>query len=272
YELSPYQKWAADFSGDGSIDEGDALSILKEALNALLPKTQSIANNTFGMATVSFGNAKYETDDVIVVPIQIDGRNDIYASGFEISYDSQVLSVLEASSVISSSLLATNFNETGTVKISTINTNGLVNSLGKIIYLKFKIKDEVNNLDLEIKEVRLFSRDAGRIQTEINPEIVEVAAVPKTFNLFQNYPNPFNPTTSIRFDLPEASEIKLAIYNMNGQEIRTLSETSMDAGTHSIVWGGRNNQGQVVPSGVYFYKLRVKSHQWESIKKMILIK
>jgi len=272
YTPSLYQLWAADFdSSCGWPDEGDALGILKESLKGLLPKV--MVYKTSGPAIVSMGSFIYKADDIITVPILIDGRDDIFASGFEIHYNSQVLMALAAISSVPSSYLATNFNEPGTAKISLINTNGLVNSQGEIIKLKFRVNGKQDgNPELKIKEVRLFDRKAQRIEVDVNLDQETITAVPKAYNLHQNYPNPFNPTTTIRYSLPEASEIKLIVYNMNGQEIKTLATGKVAAGSHSIVWDGRDNAGHAVPSGVYFYKLSVESQQWQSMKKMILLK
>ncbi len=91
-----------------------------------------------------------------------------------------------------------------------------------------------------------------------------------SYQLQQNYPNPFNPTTTIRFDLKEAGDVRLSIYNLQGQEVRTLITSEMPAGPHAINWDGKDQRGQAVPSGMYFYKLRVNG--FEQTKKMILTK
>ena len=87
-----------------------------------------------------------------------------------------------------------------------------------------------------------------------NPEAV--AAVVGSFELEQNYPNPFNPSTTIRFNLPQTETVEMAIYNTLGQEVRTLVNQRYDAGQHSVVWDGRDNNGKRVSSGVYIYRIR----------------
>lgn len=89
--------------------------------------------------------------------------------------------------------------------------------------------------------------------TGIEPDNrVPIAA---TFELHQNYPNPFNPTTRIAYDLPESGQVRLKIYNVTGQEVRTLVNESQVAGNHTAVWDGKDNHGNVVGSGVYIYRL-----------------
>lgn len=93
---------------------------------------------------------------------------------------------------------------------------------------------------------------------------------PNDFTLFQNYPNPFNPTTQISFQLPEASEVKLSIYNTLGQEVRTLVSGNFDRGVHSVSWDATNNFGNKVASGIYLY--RIEASNFVQQKKMILMK
>lgn len=88
--------------------------------------------------------------------------------------------------------------------------------------------------------------------------------------LKQNYPNPFNPSTCIDFYLPQSANIKLAIYNIKGQLIKTLANGTFPAGNQNFVWNGIDNQGNKVSSGVYMYKL-ITDHEVIS-KKMLLIK
>jgi len=87
----------------------------------------------------------------------------------------------------------------------------------------------------------------------------------------QNHPNPFNPLTTISFNLPEASESQLEIYNIKGQKIKTLLHDQIEAGEHSIVWNGEDAAGKKVSSGIYLYKLKVNDDK-EMINKCILLK
>ena len=93
---------------------------------------------------------------------------------------------------------------------------------------------------------------------------------PRTINLSQNFPNPFNPTTTIQFDLPTASDVKIYIYNAAGQKIRTLTNGNLSVGSHQVEWDGRNDAGQKVTSGVYLYQL--KTNNYSKVMKMILAK
>jgi hypothetical protein len=100
---------------------------------------------------------------------------------------------------------------------------------------------------------------------------VEKGEVPALFTLQQNYPNPFNPTTEIRYDIPTYTTVTLKIYNLLGQEIRTLVDhQSATPGSHTVTWDGRDNAGRVVSTGEYLY--RIEASHFTETKKMLLVK
>ena len=94
--------------------------------------------------------------------------------------------------------------------------------------------------------------------------------IPLAFNLAQNYPNPFNPSTTIEFTVPAATNITLRVYNLLGQEVATLIDGKLNAGTHRLAWDGKNRQGFSVSTGVYLYRL-VAGDRIET-RKMLLLK
>ncbi len=112
-----------------------------------------------------------------------------------------------------------------------------------------------------------FSDEAGLLVTSITDN---GGALPTAFALGQNYPNPFNPDTQIRYDLPKDSQVQLRVFNMMGQEVRTLLNESMPAGSHEIRWDGRDQSGVRVATGVYVYVIR--AGDFAQSKRMTLIK
>jgi flagellar hook assembly protein FlgD/5-hydroxyisourate hydrolase-like protein (transthyretin family) len=85
--------------------------------------------------------------------------------------------------------------------------------------------------------------------------VAEAAELPKDFGLEQNYPNPFNPETVIPYRLASRSKVSLVIYNALGQEVRTLIQTTQEAGAYTARWEGKDNLGRHLPTGVYLYRL-----------------
>jgi flagellar hook assembly protein FlgD len=94
--------------------------------------------------------------------------------------------------------------------------------------------------------------------------------LPSAFELHQNYPNPFNPTTTIAFTMKLADDVSLDVFNLLGQNVKTLFSGRLSAGKHEFDWDATSNTGAKVASGVYFYRL--SSSSTTESKKMILLK
>ena len=121
--------------------------------------------------------------------------------------------------------------------------------------------------------------EAGQLALdEVRPdfEAITVAlsdaasSLPIEYALDQNYPNPFNPDTQIGLALPSDSHVRLNIFNVLGQHVRTLVDGEMPAGYHTVTWDGNDSDGSSVASGVYFY--RITAEDFTSSKKMMLLK
>ena len=92
------------------------------------------------------------------------------------------------------------------------------------------------------------------------------AVIPTSYALYQNHPNPFNPVTAFRFDLPEAVQVRLAVYNALGQKVATVIDGVRQSGAHSIRWDASR-----FSSGVYFYILEA-GEKFRQTKKLLLMK
>jgi hypothetical protein len=91
------------------------------------------------------------------------------------------------------------------------------------------------------------------------------AEISQTYRLYQNYPNPFNPSTTTQFDLKQAGQVMLKVYNSLGQEVATLTDKNLPAGRHTVTFDATD-----LPSGVYFYRMSVNG--FSEVKKMEVIK
>jgi len=100
---------------------------------------------------------------------------------------------------------------------------------------------------------------------EVNTATTEVKTA-----LDGNYPNPFNPSTSIKFTLAQSGNVKLQVFNVKGQLVKTLVNTIKEVGSHTIIWNGTDDQNKPVTSGIYFYRLEANSTT--AVKRMLLIK
>ena len=117
-------------------------------------------------------------------------------------------------------------------------------------------------------QIRFYDQEGKEILAGI--ALLKITPVPARYALGQNYPNPFNPTTTIRFELPEDTHTRIAIYDLLGREIVQLANRPIRAGYHQVVWQGRDTFGNAVPSGMYFY--RMEANGFSSTRKMVFLK
>jgi len=111
-----------------------------------------------------------------------------------------------------------------------------------------------------------------RLATKPEPSAVHEggAQMPTSFALHPNVPNPFNPSTLIHYQLPQAAEVELTIFDLNGRMIRKLVSAKKPAGYHGVSWEGKDEQGRPVGSGVYLYQMRAA--HFSQTRKMLMIK
>ena len=111
---------------------------------------------------------------------------------------------------------------------------------------------------------QLFSKDGAA-----GNGIIELGT-PDEFKLYQNYPNPFSNQTTLQYDVAEATSVKIYIYNTLGQLVKTIDQGENGVGTYTVEWDGKNDNGDTLSSGVYFYQLRTKD--FNKTMKMLLVK
>jgi hypothetical protein len=165
-------------------------------------------------------------------------------------------------------------------KLKLINSDGLVvldeNSL-VLTASNIRINNlQVTNLPSN-KILCVWDQDFQNI-SGLYAQVVDFTAVdnesnditPMAMNLLQNYPNPFNPETNISFQVPNSGQVRLDIYNIKGQKVKTLVNDRFSAGRHSVVWNGKDDSNKQVASGLYLYKMI--SGKYKATSKMILMK
>ncbi|MEA3288349.1 MAG: FlgD immunoglobulin-like domain containing protein, partial [Candidatus Marinimicrobia bacterium] len=94
--------------------------------------------------------------------------------------------------------------------------------------------------------------------------------LPQTFSLDQNYPNPFNPATTIGFGVPEVSHVKVNVYNLRNQIVRTLVDQNLFQGYHQVEWNSLDDQGKPMASGTYLVVL--ESGNYREVHKILMLK
>lgn len=149
----------------------------------------------------------------------------------------------------------------------------------------FEIITSSRSISLTVKDYKVFNEDTGEFENgyivsgqqensiimfgNIGDPQNETPIVGVT-QLYGNYPNPFNPRTSISFSIPAEQNVELTIFNLKGQQVKTLFSGSIAKGEHSLLWEGKDDNGKQVGSGLYFYKLKTANK--EISKKMLLLK
>ena len=162
-----------------------------------------------------------------------------------------------------------------------VDVSSAIDSIGEVSFA-LSTMDNTDNVSFYSKEkIRLDERGDAVNHKKVWPNLSfdqnKLAihdelpkGVPTDFALHDNYPNPFNPTTTLRFDLPEISDVRLTIYNVLGKRVKSFKMQNTPAGYHSIRWDATNDFGSPVSAGVYLYQFQAKD--FVKTRKMILLK
>lgn len=134
--------------------------------------------------------------------------------------------------------------------------------------VRFRFRLETDSSDVSIG---WFIDDVALVPEALPTRLTsEQSKLPTQITLYQNYPNPFNPTTQVTFTVPNTTLVRIHVYNVRGELIRTLLNQQMASGTHTVTWGGQTSIGQDAPSGVYLYRLAAEDVS--ITRKMLLVR
>jgi hypothetical protein len=205
--------------------------------------------------------------------ITITGKFDIELAAvqLEVNYDPKQIELIEPALSPRCEGLQIYFGSAdGQLKIGILDINGkhrIPAGEGPILTLKAKAKDLSS---LKISEAILVDQNANAFLANVVEKFEVATSLPDQYSLHQNYPNPFNPETQISYDLPNDSWVKLSIYNIRGQKVKTLVDGFEAAGHKVVIWDGTNEEGEQVASGVYFYRL--DAGEFTATKKIVLLR
>jgi hypothetical protein len=101
-------------------------------------------------------------------------------------------------------------------------------------------------------------------------DFADEPGLPRQFMLSQNRPNPFNPSTTVEYAVPSRSHVTITVYNILGQNVRTLVDEDKQAGRYVVDWDGKDGDGRTAPTGIYLYQIR--SGDFVQAKKMLMLK
>jgi len=198
--------------------------------------------------------------DYVIVEGSKDGINWLpLLNGYDATYDEQWLSTFNSNFAGNVSTGVGNASMFRTHTINLLHTF----SAGDVIFVRFRLSSDPLVVGWG------WAIDNINIQNSVTT-VDEINKIPTEFSLDQNYPNPFNPSTNIKYSLPVESNVVLKIFDITGQEIKTLVNEFQTNGYKTIIWNGTNNIGQPVSSGLYVY--RIEAGKFVESKKMILLK
>ncbi|MFA5834928.1 MAG: Ig-like domain-containing protein [Bacteroidota bacterium] len=279
--LTALQTLVGNVSGDSTISSADASLILQYVVGLI---------NSFpgGMGKRAQSNAVLSAFTFRIAPTQVAGDYELFVS---VNKPSQVFGITMSLGFDSSKVVAKSIKQTALTDSMMISSyfpkeranlalagTKPLNTAGDIARFIFTLKDNTispNDVLFTMKKFILNETDFTNEIPGITLGVAGTASLPLSYSLEQNYPNPFNPSTTINFQLPKESNVTITIYNMIGQEVKTLIETDQNAGYHSLLWDGTDENNSAVSSGVYFYKIIAQAQGkivFSDTKKMMLLK
>jgi len=143
------------------------------------------------------------------------------------------------------------------------------------------ILEDGNSREFE-NEIILNGKDINNLASlvkfgvENDEENTKDAKLPNEYELLGNYPNPFNPSTTIKYSIPEISDVKIEVFSITGGKVTEYISKDVSAGYHNYIWSGKNSNGVLTSSGIYLYRLTAVSNisgkYFQTSSKMILLR
>ncbi len=273
--LGPSQLAAADVSGAESVTAFDASLILRHVVGLItgFPGAGKLVGETTLASAFTF-RIERPSDTEIHLVLNLKKTVPIYATELTIGFlASAVGPVSIQKTALSEKMSMESRLEEETVRISLAGIQPITDE-GDVLRLIFNLKG-TSTVQFDVKRLLLNEKNMTSEASGVAVGIEEEESIPTTFGLEQNYPNPFNPSTTIRYQLPTASTVSIRVFDMLGQEVRTLLETTQPAGRYSIVWDGTNSAGKALASGLYLYRIQAAGEEKQTftlVKKMVLLK
>ena len=212
-------------------------------------------------------------NDYLFLNLNLDSIRSIGSIGIEFLYDPEIIQFIDQSSRLDQSwtslLYHDSINHRIMLQVADLDKEQRIQPINKQFKFTFK---KLMDADTEIEWIIDMRNRLGQV-TQIFTQSYQfntIAPLPEVYALHQNYPNPFNPTTTIRYDLPEDSNIRISIYNLLGQEVKLLTNKFEAAGYRTMRWHGKDNFNQDVSAGIYF--LLMETNNFTSTRKLILLK
>ncbi|MFQ5639341.1 MAG: PKD domain-containing protein, partial [bacterium] len=293
---SPEAATYADANGDGVVNQGDVLPVglhwgkthSTQALSLAKANPPGTFSTAANLQFIINGEAKPGED--FLIDIHANKAANLFGLSFEFVFSPNTFIEINSVEKGDGNLLGNDIlffpnvdNAAGKVSVGLTRKSGQggVDGSGLVARIMVHMSENARVTQdttlLLLQNVSANDPDGNAITFEVSQGalVTDVAnsglkTIPKEFALFQNYPNPFNPTTEISYNLPEAAEVKLQIFDILGRNVRTLVSQQQPAGAYSVRWDAHDDNGLAVASGVYVYL--IKTNSFVAQKKLLFLK
>ncbi len=253
-----------DLNGDGNHNILDVVILIEEVLNmgGLAKDNPIIEDITATIAPLTLTNTREWQN----IPVTVDCFEMVSGFQADLVFDPSIVElgipVLAAGNESVGVFSSLNGN---TMRVLGIDLAGNMIDLasGLLMNVPVQVIDEnaAGAMDFAVEDLIISGPGGIEIVAECLVSIIDIGLpAPTEFSLQQNYPNPFNPTTNIRYDIAESGDAHLVIYNMLGQEVRSLVNGNQEVGRYEVSWNGLDNAGQPVATGIYIYHLQAAGY------------
>ena len=264
-----YQKWAADMNDDGKVRTNDVILILRIASGLAAPR-MDISSSIASEVSITFAEESHSSNERITVPLIVYDANELAGGDISIAYDNNMLRAINISTD-SDLLVASDISKPGIIRLAFASYGTLNKKM--IAEIQFDVfADGISSLS--IKSLELYKLDGSLIDSrKMSRQVSLWKTIPERNALLQNFPNPFNPETWIPYQLKEGSEVIVRIYSMTGELVREFNMGYKPAGLftsrdRAVYWNGKNEEGEQVSSGIYFYTIR--TGKFTATRKMVI--
>ncbi len=223
---------------------------------------------SLGLSHTSFSGIvkSKEANNPNAVEVTIHSDVDIYGVQFDLNYDQNLLSTSEGqiSSLVNAAEVYSKIIEPGKARVIMFSMQGdkIMNSsddVSSVINISFDTMDGISDANIAVSNLILAGANGVSVDCE-KESSYDINFMPEETSLEMNYPNPFNPSTTIPFNITQAGNVLLNVYDMSGSLVKTLASDYREAGSYKVIWNGLNNDGQQVASGQYILKMSAPNY------------
>jgi hypothetical protein len=269
-----------DLDGDGEVGFGDFFEFAA-AFGTTVGKKPALAKpaglgslGSNGEALVGLRIQPSDRQDLVTVDLVVSGAAQVKGYGLDLAFDpaqleligSQPAGAFEAGSESRPQLRSS--DGMGQVHLADVLAEGGITGDGALTRLTFRVRPGGGLGSLRVADGLLL--DPAGLTNRIPGASLDGTLIPLSYGVSQNYPNPFNPATQIAYQVPDAGRVRLVVYNILGQRVRTLVDGQVAAGFHRASWDGRDESGRPASSGLYLY--RMEAGRYSQVHKMMLLK